>query len=464
MKLPFISIIIVNYNGAHFLPACLDALRNQSYPSNRFEVIISDNGSTDDSLTLIGNRYSWVRILSNERNLGFASGNNVAIKSSRGKHIVLLNNDTIPSPTWLENLVKPIENDNQAGMITSRLQLLHDQLVLTLQVEPLSPENDNRESGIQVFGVDSQAPKGVVQYLDGFYGWESDLSGNQFRRTSTVAHLGIPVPEGNGDWSLRLCLAAGEPSGRKTRVKVTVEDQLLTQWTVAGRESIDYNLPLASATRNLAIPLVQNAGSYIFKNGSGRDRGTFVRNGEAYYETDDGQYNQIEEVFAGCGAGLLIRRALLEDIGFLDDDFFMYYEDMDLSWRARLRGWKVLYAPQAIVRHVHCGTSGEWSPLFLYHVDRNRLAMLFKNGTWSQIGLEWGKYITRVITETMRMLYSLVRMRRNRPVPVRQAIIQYRVLWALLKWLPGLWVKRQQIQKRRKVPEKKITVWYANQE
>lgn len=463
MNFSFISIIIVNYNGAHYLPACLDALRDQSYPSDCFEVIVSDNGSTDNSLALLRSNYSWVRLLNNGCNLGFASGNNRAIKASQAEHVVLLNNDTIPSPAWLENLVKVVEDDKQAGMVTSRLQLLYDQLTLTLQTDTLTLPNDSRPLGLCVYGVDSQTPNGVVQYLDGFYGWEADSSGNRFRRIMAVAHLGVPVPRGTGDWRLKLSLASGGVSER-VRVKVTVEGQLLGEWHISNEGPLEYSLVMPSATRSMAKPLVQNAGSYIFKNGSGRDRGTVVRNGEAFYETDDGQYNRIEEVFAGCGAGLLIRKTMLDDIGFLDDDFFMYYEDMDLSWRARLRGWKILYAPQAVVRHVHCGTSGEWSPLFLYHVERNRLAMLFKNGSWGQIGLEWGKYTAKVLQETLRMIFTVLRARKDWRIPVRRAFIQYRVLWALLKWLPGLWGKRHRIQKRRKVSQNQITAWYVNQE
>ena len=65
MDYPFVSVIIVNYNGAHFLPACLKALQAQTYPQDKFEVVVSDNDSDDESLTLLNRDYAWVRVLEN---------------------------------------------------------------------------------------------------------------------------------------------------------------------------------------------------------------------------------------------------------------------------------------------------------------------------------------------------------------------------------------------------------------
>ena len=57
----------------------------------------------------------------------------------------------------------------------------------------------------------------------------------------------------------------------------------------------------------------------------------------------------------------------------------MYYEDTDLAWRGRARGWRYRYVPDAVLRHVHAATSVEGSPLFQHYVERNRLLMLTKN-------------------------------------------------------------------------------------
>ena len=92
-----------------------------------------------------------------------------------------------------------------------------------------------------------------------------------------------------------------------------------------------------------------------------------------------GQYDEPAEVFAWCGGSVLFRPAYLADVGLFDERFFLYYEDTDLSWRGRLRGWRYRTAPASVARHVHAATSSEGSPVFAYHVERNRLLMLVKN-------------------------------------------------------------------------------------
>lgn len=372
MDLPFVSVIIVNYNGAHFMPDCLQALRNQTYPEDRFEVVVSDNDSVDDTLTLLVREYPWVRVLENGENLGFATGNNVAIESTDGKYVVLLNNDTAPAPDWLENIVQVAEDNPQAGMVTGHLQLFYDQLEIQMQTDTIVPPGDGRVLGVQVFDVDSGASRGVVQYLEGFHGWEPHPSGKRFRWTKGLAQIGVPLPLESDDNTLHLSLTASRFENEIVQCHVSVGDTTVARLDiVSGSDPVKYSLALPPAARGQAQPVVQNTGSIVFKDGSSRDRGTYVRNFEVLFETDDGQYDEVEEVFSGCGASLLIRREMVADVGAFDDDFFMYYEDTDLAWRARLGGWKVLYAPGAIVRHIHCGTTEEWSPFFFYHAERS---------------------------------------------------------------------------------------------
>ncbi|MEW6376478.1 MAG: glycosyltransferase family 2 protein [Thermodesulfobacteriota bacterium] len=117
---PLLSVIIPNWNGKHFLAECIDSLKEQTFRD--FETILVDNGSTDGSAEFAEKRYGdFIRIIRNEKNLGFTGGNNVGIQAARGKYIVLLNNDTWAEPTWLEELVKAINSDPQVGMWGSKI-------------------------------------------------------------------------------------------------------------------------------------------------------------------------------------------------------------------------------------------------------------------------------------------------------------------------------------------------------
>ena len=82
------------------------------------------------------------------------------------------------------------------------------------------------------------------------------------------------------------------------------------------------------------------------------------------------------EVFGACAGAALYRREMLDDVGLFSERFFAYLEDVDLSWRARLRRWRCLYAPDALVRHAHSGTLGEGSPRKRYLLARNKIWMI----------------------------------------------------------------------------------------
>jgi hypothetical protein len=186
-----------------------------------------------------------------------------------------------------------------------------------------------------------------------------------------------------------------------------------------------------------------------------------VRGVEVLYETDCGRYNQVEEVFAGCGASLLLRRAMLEQVGAFDDDFFMYYEDTDLCWRAWLGGWKVVYAPQALVPHIHCGTTKEWSPFFVFLTERNRLAMVFKNGSLRQVFRVWGGYLLKVLGLIFSTVWALLLRRPGWRPQAGQVRIHLKVLGYLLLWLPRLIRKRWKIQRAAKLPPKALEHWFV---
>ena len=108
-----ISIIIVNYNGRHFLFDCLSGVIKQT--ANGDEIIVVDNGSSDGSAEYIRVTFPSVTLIESGMNLGFAGGNNCGVKHAKNNLIVLLNNDTIVHPGWLEGLVNAIAEGNVAA-------------------------------------------------------------------------------------------------------------------------------------------------------------------------------------------------------------------------------------------------------------------------------------------------------------------------------------------------------------
>ncbi|MBP9699704.1 glycosyltransferase family 2 protein [Candidatus Woesebacteria bacterium] len=124
---------------------------------------------------------------------------------------------------------------------------------------------------------------------------------------------------------------------------------------------------------------VQNAGILVFKQGFATDRGVFYRNGVSDYELDSKFYDQPTTLPACCGVSLLVKTDAFTSIGGFDHDYFMYYEDVDLSLRLRQRGYLCEYAPKAIVWHHHGASSQIASPFFIFHTERSRILFVAKH-------------------------------------------------------------------------------------
>jgi GT2 family glycosyltransferase len=108
-----------------------------------------------------------------------------------------------------------------------------------------------------------------------------------------------------------------------------------------------------------------STGLLVYPDGICRSRG--------WLEKDLGQYDEADEVLGPNGCAAVYRRTLLDDIGLFDEHYFAYLEDLDLAFRAQLRGWKCRYVPDAIVFHKKSMTSGYHSAYKAYLVERNRI-------------------------------------------------------------------------------------------
>jgi GT2 family glycosyltransferase len=121
---PLISVVVLNWNGERVIQTCLESLRAQTY--RPLEILVVDNASTDGSVALIRNQFPEIKLIVNERNLGFGGGNNVGIRSARGRYLMMLNNDTRLVPRCIEELKRSLEKDARYGACASKI-LLEDE-------------------------------------------------------------------------------------------------------------------------------------------------------------------------------------------------------------------------------------------------------------------------------------------------------------------------------------------------
>jgi GT2 family glycosyltransferase len=318
MNCPQVSIIILNWNGKENTINCLEALKLTTY--SNYETIVVDNGSTDGSVKYFRDNYPWIKILENGKNLGFAEGNNVAIrevlKNKKSKYISLLNNDTIVKPDWLEKLVDVLESDEKIGSCQPKILLL--------------------------------------------------------KNPDTIDAVGISIDRYGG--------ASQEGNNEK----------------------------------------------------------------------DTGQYDQITEVFGVCAGAALYRVKMLNQIGLFDEDFFAYYEDVDLAIRARLFGWKSACIPQAVIYHIHSATLGNDSPFKRYLLERNSYYYVIKS-------LPRKTILLFLILKVRSVSFSLVNLTINKKFSLVKSLIKGNV--DALKNLPVLISKRADLQAKRLISNEDFKMW-----
>lgn len=116
---------------------------------------------------------------------------------------------------------------------------------------------------------------------------------------------------------------------------------------------------------------IDSAGLLLYVDGVYRPRG--------WQEPDGMRFAEEEEVLFPCASVALYRRAMLDDVGLFDEDYFLYLEDGDLGMRGRLRGWACWYVPRAVAFHLKSSTAGKHSKVKAYYVERNRIYNLVKH-------------------------------------------------------------------------------------
>lgn len=246
-----LAIVILNWNGRALMEKFLPSVVANS-PAEIASVVVADNGSTDDSLAMLREKFPTVKQIELERNYGFAEGYNQALQKIDAEYTVLLNSDVEVTPGWLDAPLAALESDR--------------------------------------------------------------------------------------------AIAAVQPKIRAERA----------------RQCFEY----AGA-----------AGGYMDRYGYPFCRGRILH----VVETDRGQYDSPADLLWATGACLFIRTELYKASGGLDAGFFAHQEEIDLCWRLRARGYRLVCTPSSVVFHVGGATLSTESPRKTFLNFRNNLLMLYKN-------------------------------------------------------------------------------------
>jgi hypothetical protein len=161
-------------------------------------------------------------------------------------------------------------------------------------------------------------------------------------------------------------------------------------------------------------------------------------------EEDKGQYDKPAEIFWASGAALFLRESVIREIGFLDEMFYAHMEEIDLCWRMRLSGYKVLSVPKSVIYHLGGGTR---LPEKFYLKHRNNLITIIKNYSgWSLLCF----LPLRVVQDFFSFVYYLIKKEIPRAMPILRAYS------SLLKNLRSVFPSRYSVQRQRKVKDKYI--------
>lgn len=244
--IPFTSIVVLNYNSKKHLDDCFNSLALINYPKDKYEVLLIDNDSSDDSVEYTNKKYPWIQTIKLNENYGYAEGNNRGVRYTQGKYVLFLNPDTKVHENWLMELVKCLEYD---------------------------------------------------------------------------------------------------------------EDTI-----IAGCKVLFFDRP----------NIIQSAGQMITPIGSGY--------GIGFDELDEGQFDEKMCVPSVSGCSMIVKKDMFLQLGGFDKDYFAYVEEVDLSLRAWLMGFKTQYVPTSIVYHKFGGDFGSSeSPARIFYSQKNRLATIVKN-------------------------------------------------------------------------------------
>lgn len=426
----FVRVVVVNYDGGDITLRCLDALGSQTYPGARTEVVVVDNASIDGLVWKLPQRFTTINLMSLLTNEGFARGNNLAMADLKGVDVVaLLNNDAIPDPLWLEELVTVLESDESIGAACSKM-------VFNKRVIGIEIDSGPTQIIINDVKLDNQSIIDLIVFDERFALMpDSNQLPSARRQLAGIGSLWFDT--------------AKEAASVPALFSVVIESESSCEISVRTSTGTT-RIAVASGVSEFSVAVealsdvINNAGGGVFPGLHGGDIG--------FKEVDFGQYETPREVFSFCGGAVALRADTLREVGLFDPSYFLYYEDMDLSWRMRYAGWKIQYVPTSVVRHEHAFSSGEWSPFFRFWVDRNRRLTLVKNAPLRfAVKAVLGATVWAIRDSLVPVFRSLLRLRRPDLNACSYRLKQY---GSFLKALPAaVRARRRQLRNGKLKPD-----------
>jgi len=180
--------------------------------------------------------------------------------------------------------------------------------------------------------------------------------------------------------------------------------------------------------------VINTTGDFYGVDGAPGNRGVWQR--------DEGQFDREEYVFGAAGVAAAYRRAMLDEVGLFDEEFFSFCEDVDLAWRAQLAGWKCIYVPQAVVYHKLSATGG--GKIASYYCGRNFIYVMAKNYPTTLLKKHW----RRILRAQFDIAWKALKAWRGEAA---RALLRGQLagLWGL----PRMLAKRQTVQASKQVSD-----------
>jgi len=199
---------------------------------------------------------------------------------------------------------------------------------------------------------------------------------------------------------------------------------------------------------------IEAVGELIYWDGLSRSRGQ--------YEQEQGQYEEMGEIFFPPGCGGMYRKVVFEEIGLFDEDFFAYGDDAEIGIRARLAGWKCVYVPKAVLYHKNSGSTGQYSPFKAFYVERNRFWITLKYFPSPLLFLSIFFTFYRFVLQAYGALTHQGAAGKFTKIysPLKLIVILLKAYALGIFCLPHMWEKRKRLKVLKRVSYGEIFSWF----